>query len=304
MTSTSIYECITEKVIAKFKPTRLYIKRHSITGLQYFGKTSKVGVAFEQYKGSGKHWSRHIKKHGKEHVETTWVSEIYTVDKIDELVEFALFFSEFNNIVDSNDWANLIHENGLDGSPLGKKYTSEQNAANSARQKGRKNDQQSKRLMGKKHSPERRDQQSKRLIGKTRTPEAAALYASTFAANKAAGLHSTEPHALAGKKWTADQREHAAIVRAAKKAAGHINSNIGKKRTPEQNAAKSAQRAGVKLTQEQLISMARTRAANKAAGLHSKTPVWSKGKKLTQEQLAARIGQKRAPYKKRVKDAL
>lgn len=115
MTSTAIYTCVTDQVTTEFKPTRLYIKRHSATGLQYFGKSSKVGKAFDRYSGGGKHWKLHLKKHGKEQVETVWVSEVYTVDKIHELVDFALFFSDFNNIVESKEWANMRPENGLDG---------------------------------------------------------------------------------------------------------------------------------------------------------------------------------------------
>ena len=64
MTSTSIYDCITEQVIANFKPTRLYIKRHSITGVLYLGKTVTTGKKFESYYGGGIVWARHLKVHG------------------------------------------------------------------------------------------------------------------------------------------------------------------------------------------------------------------------------------------------
>ena len=102
MTSTNIYTSI--------KPTYLYIKQHSITGLKYFGKTSQLDPY--KYSGSGKYWSNHIKKHGKEHIITLWVSELYQDTSI---VEHALHFSIENNIVESKDWANLKIENGLDG---------------------------------------------------------------------------------------------------------------------------------------------------------------------------------------------
>jgi hypothetical protein len=95
-------------------PTVLYIKQHSITGLKYFGKTTKDPL---KYNGSGKHWLRHIKKHGRKHIITTWVSEPY-IDS-DAIVEFALAFSKDNNIVESDLWANIIPENGLDGGPSG-----------------------------------------------------------------------------------------------------------------------------------------------------------------------------------------
>lgn len=99
----------------KIKPTRLYIKRHSATGLLYFGKTIKADV--NSYKGSGKYWKSHIKEHGVDLVETLWVSEPFT-DK-DDLIEFATFFSEYYDIVNSDKWANLTIENGIDGGDSG-----------------------------------------------------------------------------------------------------------------------------------------------------------------------------------------
>lgn len=93
------------------KPTYLYIKQHSVTGLKYFGKTVKPNPT--KYLGSGTYWKQHIKKHGKEYVETTWVSEPY-IDK-ELLTTAALKFSIENDIVNSNQWANLMLENGLDG---------------------------------------------------------------------------------------------------------------------------------------------------------------------------------------------
>ena len=43
-------------------PTYLYVKQHSITGMKYFGKTTRNPI---KYIGSGKYWKRHISKHGK-----------------------------------------------------------------------------------------------------------------------------------------------------------------------------------------------------------------------------------------------
>lgn len=105
MTSPSIYD--------KIEPTYLYIKQHSITKKKYFGKTTQDPY---KYLGSGKYWLSHIKKHGKEHIVTIWVSEPFYDTSITEV---ALHLSKENNIVNSNDWANLILENGLDGAPKG-----------------------------------------------------------------------------------------------------------------------------------------------------------------------------------------
>jgi len=90
------------------KPTYLYIKQHEITKLKYFGKTIKDPLS---YLGSGKHWKRHIKKHG-EHIETLWY-KLFTDKK--ELINYALNFSKENDIVNSKEWANLKEENGLNG---------------------------------------------------------------------------------------------------------------------------------------------------------------------------------------------
>jgi hypothetical protein len=92
-----------------FKSTYLYIKQHNITGLKYFGKTVKTNVL--NYKGSGKLWSRHLNKYGND-VTTVWCQLFH--DK-EELVEFATKFSIENNIVESDEWANLKIEDGLWG---------------------------------------------------------------------------------------------------------------------------------------------------------------------------------------------
>lgn len=112
-----------------FIPTWLYIKQHNITGLKYFGKTTKDPM---NYKGSGKYWKDHIKKHGND-VTTIWC-ELFT-DK-STLTEYALTFSEKHNIIDSAEWANLIFENGIDGNVPGNKASEETRKKLSASHKG------------------------------------------------------------------------------------------------------------------------------------------------------------------------
>lgn len=101
MSSATIY--------SDFKPTYLYIKQHTITGLLYFGKTVNDP---EKYPGSGTIWKAHIKKHGKEHVVTLWC---YLFTDRALLMDVALIMSTQFNIVDSKNWANLILENGING---------------------------------------------------------------------------------------------------------------------------------------------------------------------------------------------
>lgn len=102
--------------------TTLMIKTHNTTGIKYFCKTTKTGEAFLKYNGSGLHWLRHIKKHGKD-IST----EIYAEFEDDDLmlVETALKFSKENNIIKSKEWANIVFENGLDGTIPGTKFSDE-----------------------------------------------------------------------------------------------------------------------------------------------------------------------------------
>jgi hypothetical protein len=96
-------------------PTVLYIKQHSVTGLKYFGKTTKKDPV--KYKGSGVDWRLHLKEHGSENIITTIVFGPCT-DPI-AVSKFAIDFSIKNNIVKSDEYANCKIENGLDGAPPG-----------------------------------------------------------------------------------------------------------------------------------------------------------------------------------------
>ena len=93
----------------------LYIKTHNITGLKYFGKTTQNPF---KYKGSGKYWKAHLKKYGYD-VST---EIIFETENLDEIQKVALNFSKENNIVISNEWANLIEENGIDSAQRGHTY--------------------------------------------------------------------------------------------------------------------------------------------------------------------------------------
>lgn len=109
----------------------LYIKQHTITGKLYFGKTIKNP---ETYFGSGLHWSRHLKKHGKEHVVNLWY---HLFESQEECTSFALEFSESMNIVESDQWLNLKPENGLDGGVKGFKHSLESKEKNRIAQTGK-----------------------------------------------------------------------------------------------------------------------------------------------------------------------
>jgi hypothetical protein len=91
----------------------LYVKQHRQTGLKYFGKTSTKDPYV--YEGSGLYWRRHLKLHGKD-IDTI---NVWEFDNIATCEKFALEFSVVNNIVESNEWANLRPENGKDGKVAG-----------------------------------------------------------------------------------------------------------------------------------------------------------------------------------------
>lgn len=91
----------------------LYVKTHNITGLKYLGQTKKKDP--HMYKGSGKYWLLHLKKHGKD-----YTTEILCECKSkEELKEKGLYYSQLLNVVESREWANLIEETG--GGAGGKK---------------------------------------------------------------------------------------------------------------------------------------------------------------------------------------
>lgn len=106
-----------------FKPTALYVKTHKSTGLKYFGKTTRLDC-IHSYKGSGIHWRRHLKVHGNDY--TTELLGIWQ-DK-DRLVSFAKKFSKENNIVHSEEWANMVDEEGLQGACCGESNVAKQEA--------------------------------------------------------------------------------------------------------------------------------------------------------------------------------
>lgn len=144
----------------------LYVKTHTVTGLKYFGKTTHNP---HKYTGSGKYWLRHLLKHGYDYVTTKIIAEF---DDPVKCKEFALDFSARNNIVESDDWANLIEENGQDGAPAGHpghKFTEEQRKAISDSTKSRWQDPEFKSRVSQKQKEawtlERKNEQSSRLTG-------------------------------------------------------------------------------------------------------------------------------------------
>lgn len=90
------------------KPTRLYIKQCPHCGLKYFGKSIRKDIDY--YQGSGIMWKCHLKKYKVKSIHL-WNSDWYYDTSI---TRFSLKFSKLNKIVESNMWANLKDEDGLD----------------------------------------------------------------------------------------------------------------------------------------------------------------------------------------------
>lgn len=137
----------------------LYVKRHNITGLKYFGKTTRTDPY--KYLGSGSYWRRHINKHGKD-IETI---SVWSFDIIEEATKFALQFSTDNNIVESELWANLIPEDAAHGGLKGFKHTPESRTKMSESSKGNQH------RVGKYHTAETKIKISNSRIGKHYTED-------------------------------------------------------------------------------------------------------------------------------------
>lgn len=86
----------------------LYIKTHNQTGLKYLGRTKHNPL---RYKGSGVYWTRHIKIHGYD--VSTQIIGTYTNEE--DFKKASKYYSKLFNIVESEEWANLIPEEGQVG---------------------------------------------------------------------------------------------------------------------------------------------------------------------------------------------
>jgi len=86
----------------------LYLKTHNVSGLKYLGITRRNPST---YRGSGVRWNAHLKKHGDD-VSTKVLLE---TDCKELLAERGLELSIEWNIVESNEFANLVYESGYEG---------------------------------------------------------------------------------------------------------------------------------------------------------------------------------------------
>lgn len=89
----------------------LYIKTHKKTGLKYLGQTKQDPFT---YRGSGKRWNNHLKKHGND-VQTEIIFE--SSDK-EQIAVMGIYYSNLWNVVEDKNWANIIPENGKGGDTI------------------------------------------------------------------------------------------------------------------------------------------------------------------------------------------
>lgn len=92
----------------------LMIKEIEQTGLKYLCKRKKHDNRPDdhlEYKGSGVLWRRILNKHPEYTIKTT----VLGCFEADELKRQGLYYSELYNIVESEEWANLINEIGDGG---------------------------------------------------------------------------------------------------------------------------------------------------------------------------------------------
>ena len=172
----------------KFSPTALLVMSHNVTGLKYFCKTSDLRNIYN-YKGSGLYWKRHLVKHGKDI--TVGVMGFYT--DYQRCRNAALKFSQENDIVNSDAWANLVLENGTDGALNGSDNP----------------------FYGKSHTPEMTEHLRQQKIGKSvnkgayRSPEQRAKISASLKGRK--NLAVTK--ALTGRKLSQETKDKLSAIR-------------------------------------------------------------------------------------------
>ena len=108
--------------------TILYLKTCNHCNLKYFGKKeiheneiSLFKKKLHQYKGSGRHWNRHLKKHKCKY--KTKIINIFN-DKV-LCCKYAIWYSTYYDIVKTDKYANECIEDGCTGGCLGYKHTEE-----------------------------------------------------------------------------------------------------------------------------------------------------------------------------------
>jgi hypothetical protein len=89
----------------------LLLKQHKVTGKKYLCYHKGTVESCYIYPGSGTYWKRHIKVHGKK-INTIILLE---TDNKDDIREKGIEYSKLWNVVGSDEFANLVNEDGSGG---------------------------------------------------------------------------------------------------------------------------------------------------------------------------------------------
>ena len=131
----------------------LYKKTHNKTGLNYLGYTTRNPF---KYKGSGIQWGKHLQEHGDD-IRTVILAKS---DQKTTIQSLGRHYSEVWDIVKSSEWANSMKETC--GGPGGVRGLTKSEKTK---------EKISKRLTGRKHTPEQCLAKSKRQRGKPKSKE-------------------------------------------------------------------------------------------------------------------------------------
>lgn len=105
------------------------LKQHKVTGKKYLCYHHGTLESCYTYTGSGTYWREHIKKHGKK-INTIILLES---DNKDSIKAAGLQYSDLWNVVESNEFANLVREDGSGGHEAMQTPDARSRAANTLR---------------------------------------------------------------------------------------------------------------------------------------------------------------------------
>lgn len=148
------------------------IKTHNVTGMKYLCVTTRKN--YEAYLGSGKYWKQHLKKHGRD-FKTELLIEL-PADRVEEFNFKCKWISEWYDVANSKEWANLCHEAGYEGGTPN--LSEESRKKRSEARKGRTHSEETKKKIsegnkGMKRNPfsdETRKKMTEARKGKKRKP--------------------------------------------------------------------------------------------------------------------------------------
>jgi hypothetical protein len=196
-------------------------------GLNYLGITHKDPF---KYRGSGVYWRKHLKSHNfkLDDIETIILFE---TNDYKELCEKGKYYSKLYDVVNSEDWANLIPETG-ENSVLGMKHSEETKKKMSESRKGKLVGEKNP-MFGKLVSKETRKKISKSNTGQKRSEETK---------NKLRDSQIGERNSFYGKTHTEDFKLKLSKANSLRK--GELANMFGKKHKLETKLKLSQKRKG------------------------------------------------------------